>query len=97
MAAKPPGIGRCRERDFPRRNAMMEWLTLKIWSPYAVGIGIGLLSCVTLLLSYRAILNRGNFGDITWPRLLNANPWAVVLPLATSVIVLLFLFEKAGL
>ena len=29
----------------------MDWLTLKIWSPYAVGIGIGLLSCVTFLLS----------------------------------------------
>jgi len=33
----------------------MEWLTLKIWSPYAVGIGIGLLSCVTFLLSDKPI------------------------------------------
>lgn len=29
----------------------MEWLTLDQWSPYAVGIGIGLLSCLTFLLS----------------------------------------------
>ena len=34
---------------------MMDWLTMKIWSPYAVGIGIGLLSCVTFLLSDRPI------------------------------------------
>jgi uncharacterized protein len=30
---------------------MMEWLALKIWSPYAVGIGMGLLICLTFLLS----------------------------------------------
>ena len=30
---------------------MMDWLALKVWSPYVVGIGIGLLSCVTFLLS----------------------------------------------
>jgi uncharacterized membrane protein YedE/YeeE len=33
----------------------MEWLALKIWSPYAVGIGIGLLCCVTFLLSDKPI------------------------------------------
>ena len=43
------------------------------------------------------ILHRGNFGDITWPRLLKANPWAVVFPLAMAVIAFLFLLERAGL
>ena len=33
----------------------MEWLSLKQWSPYAVGIGIGLLSCVAFLLSDKPI------------------------------------------
>ncbi len=29
----------------------MEWLFAERWSPYAVGVGIGLLSCLTFLLS----------------------------------------------
>ena len=29
----------------------MEWLEMVRWSPYAVGIGIGLLSCLAFLLS----------------------------------------------
>jgi len=33
----------------------MEWLGLKQWSPYIVGIGIGLLSCVAFLLSDKPI------------------------------------------
>ena len=33
----------------------MEWLSLKQWSPYVVGIGIGLLSCVAFLLSDKPI------------------------------------------
>jgi uncharacterized membrane protein YedE/YeeE len=33
----------------------MEWLRMTEWSPYAVGIGIGLLSCVAFLLSDKPI------------------------------------------
>ena len=33
----------------------MEWLRMPVWSPYAVGAGIGLLSCVAFLLSDRYI------------------------------------------
>ena len=33
----------------------MEWLMMERWSPYVVGIGIGLLSCVTFLLSDKPI------------------------------------------
>lgn len=33
----------------------MEWLTMARWSPYVVGIGIGLLSCVSFLLSDKPI------------------------------------------
>jgi uncharacterized membrane protein YedE/YeeE len=33
----------------------MEWLSMGKWSPYAVGIGIGLLSCVAFLLSDKPI------------------------------------------
>src|SRR5512139_2323529 len=33
----------------------MEWLSMGKWSPYAVGIGIGILSCVAFLLSDKPI------------------------------------------
>jgi hypothetical protein len=33
----------------------MEWLTLQQWSPYAAGVGIGILSCLALLLSDKPI------------------------------------------
>jgi len=33
----------------------MEWLVLKQWSPYAAGIGIGLLACLALVLSDKPI------------------------------------------
>ena len=33
----------------------MEYLSMEQWSPYAVGIGIGLLSCLTFLLSDKPI------------------------------------------
>ncbi len=33
----------------------MEWLRMEQWSPYAVGIGIGLLSCVAFVLSDKPI------------------------------------------
>jgi uncharacterized membrane protein YedE/YeeE len=33
----------------------MEWLTMKQWSPYVAGVGIGILSCITFLLSDKPI------------------------------------------
>ncbi len=33
----------------------MDWLTMERWSPYAVGIGIGVLSWITFLLSDKPI------------------------------------------
>ena len=33
----------------------MEWLTMERWSPYVAGIGIGVLSCITFLLSDKFI------------------------------------------
>jgi uncharacterized membrane protein YedE/YeeE len=34
---------------------MMEWLEMKRWSPYAVGVGIGMLSWAAFLLSDRPL------------------------------------------
>ena len=33
----------------------MHWITIARWSPYAVGLGIGLLSCLTFFLSNRPL------------------------------------------
>jgi len=36
-------------------DALLGWLTQARWSPYAAGIGIGLLSCLAFVLSDKAI------------------------------------------
>lgn len=43
------------------------------------------------------VLNRGHFGEITWPQLLKVNSWTIVFPVAVGVIALLHLLERAGL
>jgi hypothetical protein len=43
------------------------------------------------------ILSRGSFGDVTLPRLFKVNQWAVIAPVCTAVVALLFVLEKAGL
>jgi len=42
------------------------------------------------------ILKKGNFGDITLPRLLKVNDWVVVVPAVALIVLLLFWMEKAG-
>jgi uncharacterized protein len=43
------------------------------------------------------ILDRGDFGDRTIPRMLGVHPWAVIVPVAAAVIGLLYWIESAGL
>jgi hypothetical protein len=43
------------------------------------------------------ILNKGHFGEITWPQVLRVNSWAVVFPVAVGVLGILVLLERAGL
>ncbi len=42
------------------------------------------------------ILKKGDFGDITIPRLLKVNDWVVVVPSVTLIVLLLVWIEKAG-
>ena len=42
------------------------------------------------------VLKKGDFGDITIPRLLKVNDWVVVVPAVALIILLLFWIEKAG-
>ncbi len=45
----------------------------------------------------KTVLHRGYFGEITWPELFKVNPWVVIFPIATGVILLLYWIERSGL
>jgi hypothetical protein len=59
-------------------------------------IGAGLFAAMYPRLE-GSILHRGDFGQLTLPQLLKANSWAVVVPAAILLVVLLWWMEKAGL
>lgn len=59
-------------------------------------IGAGLFAALYLRLS-QGILNKGDFGDLTLPRLFKVNDWVVVIPLAALIFLLLYWLEQAGL
>ena len=45
----------------------------------------------------KSILNRGDFGEMTWPQLIKVNPWLIIIPMAIGIIALLFWIEKSEL
>jgi hypothetical protein len=53
-------------------------------------LGAGIFSELFPGLNER-VLNKGHFGEMTWPQLLKVNHWAVVFPAAVGVMGLLFL------
>src|SRR4030065_1748906 len=57
-------------------------------------IGAGLFAALYPKLE-RIILNRGNFGEMTFPQMLKVNPWWVVLPVSVGLIAILFWIEKS--
>jgi hypothetical protein len=59
-------------------------------------IGAGIFSEMYPKLE-RSILNKGYFGDLTWPQLLKKNHWAVIIPFAIAIMALLYWFQKSGL
>jgi hypothetical protein len=59
-------------------------------------IGAGLFSSLYPGLE-RTVLHKADFGDTTLPRLLNVNPWVLVVPIATGLALLLVVIESAGL
>ncbi len=42
------------------------------------------------------ILKKGDFGDITLPKLLKVNDWVVVVPVAAMIVLLLLWIERSG-
>ena len=59
-------------------------------------VGSGIFAALYPKLQ-RSILNKGDFGMVTLPRLLKLNPWVVVIPAATLLTALLYWMEQAGL
>jgi hypothetical protein len=45
----------------------------------------------------KKILNKGYFGEVTFPELLKVNPWFVVIPMVIILTAVLFLMEMVGL
>lgn len=63
---------------------------------FGIILGSGLLAAVYPRLK-EGVLKMGYFGDMTLPRALKVNNWAVIIPLAVLIIVILYLIERAGL
>ena len=59
-------------------------------------IGAGLFSEFYPKLE-KAILSKGDFGDLTWPHLLKVNPWWIIFPVSFGIFFLLLWIEKSGL
>lgn len=59
-------------------------------------IGAGLFAALFPRLR-QSILSKGNFGDITIPRLLKVNEWFVIIPLSVLLFLLLKWIESQGL
>jgi hypothetical protein len=45
----------------------------------------------------QVILDKGDFGDMTLPRLFKVNDWVVVVPVSVLIVILLAWIESAGL
>jgi len=59
-------------------------------------IGAGLFAALYPLLS-QGILKKGDFGDLTLPRLFKVNDWVVVILVAFLIFLLLYWLAQAGL
>lgn len=59
-------------------------------------VGAGLFASLYPRLK-DGILRKGDFGNLTLPRLLKVNDWIVIIPLSGLIVLLLFLIEGAGL
>jgi len=59
-------------------------------------VGAGLFSEVYPKLE-GGVLEKGDFGELTWPQLLRVNAWWVVIPVAIGITGMLYWIHKSGL
>jgi len=63
---------------------------------FGIILGSGLLAAIYPGLK-EGVLKMGYFGDMTLPRALKVSNWAVIIPLAALITVVLYFIERAGL
>lgn len=59
-------------------------------------IGSGLFATLYPQLS-QGILMKGDYGDVTFPRLFKVNEWVIVILAATLIVIVLYWLERAGM
>jgi hypothetical protein len=59
-------------------------------------VGAGLFAAIYPKFS-KAVLQKGHFGEITFPELLKVNPWIMAAIFSGVIILILYLLESAGL
>lgn len=59
-------------------------------------IGSGLFASLYPRLS-QGILMKGDYGDVTFPRLFKVNEWVIVILAATLIVIVLYWLERAGM
>lgn len=59
-------------------------------------VGAGIFAAIYPKIS-KTILQKGYFGEVTFPELLKINPWILVVIFSTLIILTLYLLEKGGL
>ncbi len=72
------------------------WLDALAGGLPGIILGSGLLAASYPRLKAR-ILHRGDFGDLTLPRLFGVGDWVVIVPMVAIIAVMLYLIERAGL
>lgn len=72
------------------------WLDALFGGVLGLLIGAGLLAALYPGLE-AGIWRKGDFGDLTFPRLFKVNAWGVVIPVVLMILGLLYWIEKAGL
>jgi len=72
------------------------WLDALAGGLPGVLIGSGLLAALYPRLK-TGVFALGDFGDLTWPKLLKTSEWRVIAPLLLLIAVALLLLERAGL
>jgi hypothetical protein len=64
-------------------------LNKKAWSPYVVGIGIGLLGWFVFATAHRSLGITTAFGKVTLPQITNTSPWLWIFGLGIAAVVIL--------
>ncbi len=72
------------------------WLDALVGGVVGMVLGAGIFAALYPRLS-EGILQKGNFGPLTFPQLFRVNRWVVVIPVAAMIIGLLYWIEAAGL